>query len=347
MSQFTNPQRSSNFWEIIYSPNENNSYEKWEITDCDINTTIGKKNTWVDIGEFEKITTKHIKRFNFDHVDFKGEFKSSYMTFNECEFKSCSFYRSSWKNVKFRNCFFQETSFSISRFENCEFRDCKFKDISISGNEMKFINTYIEPHRFITAAKTNLDRKVLKQEDVKAEYQIFKLEKTKSTAARMLLKMKPIKNDIDTFMHAKRITRKSESFFLIKKNYHDVLFGSIMAKVFGLIRMALYFIEYLFIFAIGWLNGWGLKAGKSIVLGFLCTIVFSLYYYLHLFKHESFAICYLRELEYWFLFGYTMHDVSEISLIGKTVIFLNSLLGLFWFATILPVLIEKMGKENE
>jgi hypothetical protein len=342
-----NPQRAKNFWEPIYSPENDNKYQKWEISDENIGTITGKKKSWVQIDDFAKVKTKRIRDFKFDYVDFIGNFDDSYMTFNECTFTCCSFYRSSWKNIKFRDCMFQNTSFSISKFENCEFRDCKFNNISISGNEMKFINSYIEPQHFIAAATTNLDPDILHEQNVLPEYQSYRLEKTKSSVARMLLQMKPIKNDIDTYVQAKRIARKSESFFQIKKHFYEIKAGKLKAKFFGVIGILLCFIEFLFISTIGWLSGWGLKTGRALILGLICTILFALYYHFYLFQPDSFVKSYLRGLEYWFLFGYTRYDISSLSLINKIVVFLNSLLGLFWFATILPVLIEKMGKENE
>jgi len=278
MKRFENPQRSKNYWEVIYSPERDNCHDKWEISDEGMDTITGKKNVLIEISDFKNLKIKHIRDFSFNYVDFMGKLENTYLNFNNCNFVECSFYRSSWKNIKFQKCNFENTSFSITKFENCEFRECKFKDISISGNEMKFLNSYIEPYKFIKAAYTNLDSSILKEKNINPKYQLYRLEGTKSSAARMLLQMRPIKNDIDTFMDAKHIARKCESFHNIKKGFYQFSCKELKTKFKGLLSILLYFIEYLFISAIGWLSGWGLKAGRTLIIGLLCTIGFSFYY---------------------------------------------------------------------
>jgi hypothetical protein len=307
-----------------------------------------EKNLLYQIDDFGRLEAKHFVGFSFEKVDFMGEFNDEYLAFTDCQFTNCAFYKCTWKNVKFQKCVFNKTSFSIARFENCQFRDCTFEKISISGNEMKFFNTYIEPYKFISAAYTNIDPKVLKEQNVDPKHQAYRLEGTKSSAARMLLQMRPIRNKIDTFMEAKHIARKCESFSHIKKGYYDFQCrDSIWSGLRGLLSLPLYYIEYLFILAVGWLSGWGLKIGRTFLIGFLVTIGFAFYYNYFLFETDSFIKNYLKSLEYWFLFGYTKYDLKNVTFPNQLIIFLNSLLGLFWFGTILPVLLEKMGKDNE
>jgi hypothetical protein len=343
-----NPQRSNNFWETIYSPEVDHKYEKWNIADEKNNKVTGIIEVWVQINDIEKMEKGRFKGFKFERTDFIGELEKKHFVFTECQFIQCAFYKCVWKNVKFQKCSFEKTSFSISQFEDCEFRDCHFKEISISSNEMKLINVYIEPFKFISAAYTNLDVNTLREEGVDPEYQAYRLEGTKASVARMLLQMRPIRNNIDTFMEAKHIARRCESFHLIKKGFFDVTKGEdFKTKLKGLVKIPLYFIEYFIIFAIGWLSGWGLKIGRTFLIGFLCTICFSLYYNFFLFKSDSFIGNYLKSLEYWFLFGYTKYSMTNIPFLDQLIIFMNSFLGLFWFATVLPVLLEKMGKDNE
>ena len=343
-----NPQRSLNFWEPIYSPEQDNQYEEWKITDQDIATITGKKNSYIDLCSFKVLNTSRLVNFNFQCIDFIGELNDKYFVFTECIFDRCAFYKSTWKNIKFQKCSFDRTSFSLAKFEDCDFRDCSFSNISISGNEMEFINTYIEPYKFISAAYTNLDRDTLKEKNIDPKYQSYRLEGTKSSVARMLLQMRPIRNKIDDFMAAKHIARKCESFFLIKKGLYDLSSGgTIGSKLSGFISTPLFFIEYLFVLSIGWLSGWGLKIGRTLLIGFICTIGFSIYYKYKIFVTNTFAENYLKSLEYWFLFGYTKYDLKEIGFLDQLIIFSNSLLGLIWFGTILPVLLEKMGKDNE
>ena len=347
MSNKTNIQRDKNFWEPIYAPENDNSFRKWTVNDDELNTTSGKKNVWIDIADFIKLKKNIIENFTFTDIDFEGIVFKERLKFLKCKFISCSFRNSEWDSVKFTDCEFTRTSFSISKFTNCEFRKCKYKEIGISGNETKFDNVYIEPKKFINAAYTNTDEKVLFELKINPLYQIYRLENTKTAVARMLLQMKPIRNDIDTYATAKKIARTSEIFYYIKKNLYEIKINRFFCKINPLLKLMTNYIEFLFTYSIGWLSGWGLKVGRTLSIGFIVTLFFGAYYYFFTFKDNELIDCYLRSLEYWFLVGYTKYDFENVSIINQYIIFMNSLLGMFWFGTLLPVILEKLGKSDE
>lgn len=342
-----NIQREKNFWEPIYQPEKDNVFEKWHINDKEINITTGKKNVWIDISDFSKISKKEILNFKFENIDFEGTLSGKDLRIKNCNFILCSFRNSNWSNIKFTNCNFTQTSFSLSTFKNCEFRNCNYSKIGISGNETKFDNVYIEPQNFINSAYTNTDKNVLKEFKRNLYYQKYRLENTKTIVARMLLQMKPIRNEIDIYAIAKKVARTTEIYYYMKKNIFNISTNKIFKKLFYIVKLVINIIELLFTLSIGWLSGWGLKIGRTILIGFIITIIFSLYYKIVIFNKLNYFNCYLRSLEYWFLVGYTKYSFDDIPMFNQIIIFMNSLFGMFWFGTLLPVILEKLGKSDE
>jgi hypothetical protein len=345
----TNWQRSKNYWEPIFKPEEDNKYEYWQVKEAKFNTTKWKKNIWIDISEFKEIDKKlkyRLNDFTFENVDFEGTIDKK-IKFENCTFISCSFRHTEWKNIKFYKCKFNQVSLSMSKFIYCEFRDCDFKKIGISGNETKFIDIYIRPKTFISAAYTNLDEYILKENSTDPLHQKYRLAYTKSKIARMLLRMKPIRADIDVYAEAKKTARMSESIYYIYRNYYNSVTNSFFNKFIPLLKLALSIVELIITYLFGKASGWGLKIGRTAVVGFLFISLFSLYYHLFGIDTNGYFYCFLRSLEYWFFIGYTKYPFKDLIFRDQIIIFFNSFLGMMWFGTLIPVILEKLGKSDE
>lgn len=340
----SNPQRTQNFWEPIYAPEKDNEFEQFEITEDEIRSGMGRKKKWISVADFERIESWKVKEFTFTEIDFEGNYGGQKLAFDDCVFEMCSFRNTRWENTKFRNCKFKLTTFSLAEFSQCEFRNCTYEKIGISGNETKFSEVFIEPSRFISAAYTNTDPNVLSENGTSPAYQKYRLEGTKAAVARALLNMQPIHRDIEALTSAKRIARMSEGRYRTRSAQIDFSTGS---RWRGAIRFASYFSEHLLVSMFGWLSGWGLKAGRLILIGLLMVSLFLGYYQISGFPTSSLIENLIRTMEYWFLFGYTKYDLQELPAHIHAVVFLNGFAGLVWFGTMLPVVLEKMSSGDE
>lgn len=341
----TNRQRTSNYWEPIYKPEADNAFEYWQVKQHKLNDTTGKKNVWIKIDDFQD-SIYRVEDFTFENVDFEGTLNKR-LKFLRCKFINCSFRYTTWTHVKFNDCLFSRVSFTISKFNYCEFRDCKYEKIGLSGNETQFKDVFIEPDKFVKAAYTNTNENVLKENGTSVKYQKYRLEYSKSKFARMLLRMKPIRADIDSYSKAKMTARITENIFYIKKYYHDFTINTYVFKILPLLRFILSIIELVVTYLFGIASGWGLKFSRMFIVGLFLTLYFGIYYKLIFFYNQSFIECYLRSLEYWFFVGYTKYPFGKTLSDHQIIVFINSLLGIFWYSILIPVILEKLGKSDE
>jgi uncharacterized protein YjbI with pentapeptide repeats len=144
------------------------------------------------------------RNVTFTSCDFQGHFyNKAQIVFDHCHFVNCDLSLSTWENVKFSKCNFNKASFGQAIIKNCEFRSCKWSKIAISPNGTELFSTYFSnPSEFISAASTNLDTEVLREHAKSAEEQALRLQNTKATIARRILKMLQEEGDEDAFYDA-------------------------------------------------------------------------------------------------------------------------------------------------
>jgi hypothetical protein len=348
MENVINPQRQRNFWEPIYEPNIK-IFDIWKATPDEIRHLKGIKRLIVNLSIIQDSNSSHLSEFLFEKVDFIGFLDGGQMkfTFRKCNFTKCSFRNTEFTNIKFTECIFDHTTFALGYFKNCEFRNCTYKQIGVSGNSMILEDCYLDPKLFLESLFLNKDLSVLKEKNTNLQYQKFQQTKTKAVIARRLTEMQPIKNDIEFHILSIKTARKYEILSSYSESYYFVTHGKFFDRFKNLFNLIYSMLEFPVIMTFGWLSGWGYKIGKTIFIGLIFISLFSFINYGLIFKCDTYSESVLKTFEYWLLFGYTKYDFNLIPHNFQWLIFVNSFLGMIWFAALIPIIINKLGKSNE
>ena len=343
-----NPQRYKNYWEPIYNPTIK-QFDIWKPDGIVLEQTTGIKEVSFNIEIFKTLQLKRLTDKSFENVDFGGELDGGQrkFTFKSCSFNYCSFRDTILTNIKFTNCKFNHTSFTFGKFVNCEFRDCLFVKIGISSNATYLDNIYVNPMTFLKDFYLITNKSVLKENNSNVLFQWYMLERTRSNIARKLAEMPSIRRNIDFHIYSIKSSRKYEILSWLKRSIYYVIKGSLLQKAKNFINLIYYSLEYPTIMFFGWLSGWGNKIGKTLLIGLISLLVLSTINNCIIFKDDSFISSVLKTSEYWLLFGYTKYDFNVIPENYQWIIFGNSVLGMIWFAAIIPIIINKLGKSDE
>lgn len=216
----------------------------------------------------------------FRECDFQGFFEpESQYVFEKCHFIKCDLSLTTWKNIKFSKCKFIESSIGQTRFENCEFRDCNWEKTGFSPNETEFVRCLVSnAEECVNSAYTNLDKEVLSTRNILPLYQKMKLQGTKSTIARMLLRNHQEIGDENTFYRTVKTFEKRQSIAKIYESFYGVMYEKWLLKPFYLIKTLSWLLEILFIVVFGALNGWGASISRPLIWLIIVAAVFACVY---------------------------------------------------------------------
>ncbi|MCW1431577.1 pentapeptide repeat-containing protein [Novosphingobium sp. JCM 18896] len=216
----------------------------------------------------------------FTDCDFGGFFVLEIqVAFNGCTFVNCDFGLTTWKNVKFSNCKFTKCSFGQTVFTNCEFRGCKWADIGLSPNMLELNSTYISnASELISAAYTNLDESVLSNKKVRREDQVVKLEHTKATISRRILRNLQEEGDEGAFYDAVKtfqIQQARARRFQARQDTADN--PGILLSRSRLLHLS-WTTEEFILKIIGKLNDWGASIVRPLAMTIALTVLMSCIY---------------------------------------------------------------------
>lgn len=341
-----NPQRSTNFWEPIYDPNEK-EYKLCAIPPEDFDHIPAIDRYVIN---WEYLSTKtFLEDKTFTRIDFIGNIDGDKLTktFRNCQFVLCSFRSSEIKNIKFSNCNFDRTTFSLARFINCEFRNCQFHNIGISGNATQLENIYIDPEELLKNLYLCKDKDLLKERKTNIQFQKMMQMKTKSVIARKILTMKPVKADIDMLIRAIRSSRKYETKSKLAESLYNLKTQNFIQKWKHLLNFVYYILELPVLCFFGWLSGWGQKAGKTVLFGICGIFLFALFYAFIGYPKSTNSDSLMKSIEYTLLFGYTKYPFVNNNRLTNTVVLINAIFGMLWYASLIPIIINKLGKDDE
>ncbi|QCB46273.1 pentapeptide repeat-containing protein [Hydrogenophaga sp. PAMC20947] len=339
--------RERSYWDPVYNPGKITS----NFIEFDWNTqnfpSISKAVCHSDqlktkVGQYAWHT---IINTIFETCDFEGTFDFINLTFRNCTFKNCDFKTAIWNDVKFSQCTFDVASISTSKFIDCQFNQCAWKKIGISSNEMRFTKTIItNPHSFIRAASTNMDKDLLSQFSTSPDYQRYRLEGTKSKVARMLLTSIQDQGDDDAYFEAvKAHTTQALKAKISNQEFQRKQSKSVSRKLLhGGIEIALQ-LERAVTQISGSINGWGGKLGRAIVAGIILMSIFGIIYSITG-TFQGIPQSILAAIEITLLVGYTKYASLTSSLPMQSLIAVNMLLGLWWYTIFVPTIINQVNR---
>lgn len=221
------------------------------------------------------------KGVTFKECDFQGYFyHESQIVFDNCRFENCDLSLSTWENIKFSHCKFEVASFGQAIIKNCEFRSCDWHRIAISPNGTELSNTYFSnPCEFISAASTNLNTEVLQEQGVEPEVQALRLENTKATIARRILKMLQEEGGEDAYYDSVRtfLLQNATSEMASRKLRMRTASGR-CEKFMLKLQLSAWWLEREVVRAFGAINRWGASVTRPVGCMVFSFFVFALIY---------------------------------------------------------------------
>ncbi len=349
--------RKSAYWDAIYT----NSSPQLTIHDWNFTNNKGPASLVFEAGRLiDLIRKNNIKNYtcrdiSFSTCDFEGRFEGEEISFRKCKFTMCDFGGSFWKSVKFSECEFEGCSFTMVEFDSCQFYQCHWSKISISGTETKLLNTLItNPSEFNEAAFTCQDPVILSGKSKTAEYQLMRLENTKAKIARSVWKNSEGYGDESAYYSAlKTATNQSIKSKKVEATYN---FQKKKNKIRNTIVILTCIIEYGILNASGFINKWGQSIVRPAMLGLFIMIGFGILY--AIFPGcgnpsagagdnvSRFISGIVQGFDITFLVGYTKYATFKLPLTEQALYALNAFMGLWWYAILVPTVINKLSRPN-
>lgn len=283
-----------------------------------------------------------ITGINFDYCDFFGDFTSLDVSFQKCTFTRCDFGGTVWKGAKFSNCTFERCSLTMTEFQSCQFYNCNWSKITMSGNEMRLIDTLINnPRKFIASAYTNIDFEVLEKNKKSVSYQKMRLENTKAKVARSIYLSAEGRGDEKAYYEGLRTYINQSNWARVREAFYN-LSGRKDVFVNG-VRVAGGMIEFLIINLSGFINAWGRSIVRPAFIGLAVMLGFGLLYG---FLSGNYYQGILQGFDITFLVGYTKHAMVDKSLTDQALYATNAFLGLWWYAILVPTVINRLSRKG-
>jgi uncharacterized protein YjbI with pentapeptide repeats len=331
--------RINNYWDVIYDPLIDLD-DFIDIKFGDLKHNLSPCKGLFDLGKIED-NIKTVEGISFIECDIYGELTVTKLNFKKCSFSKVYFGYSIFKNTKFQNCVFKKCSFAMTKFISCQFIDCDFEEISFSGNETFFESTQINSEILIKSGYTNLDDSILKEKGTTCEYQKFRLEGTKAKMAKMVLNSLSATADDDLYYNSVKTYLISKANAKIYKHKYDLDSEvGFFKKNSSRLKVLTTRLELLVLRVSGAVNNWGNGLFRAIMVGFSLILLFCIYYYS--FFGASVIGSLIKSIDITFLAGYTKHVTKETATFQQCVMLLNMCLGLWWYAIVIPTLINRI-----
>lgn len=283
---------------------------------------------------------------NFSACDFTGIFDLSprEIVFKNCKFFSCDFGLSTWRKAKFTGCEFKKCSFSQSNWADCEFRGCSWVDTGMSGNAMDMTTTVItNPGSFVRSAYTNQDPVILAKFGTSPFYQAMRLEGTKATVARSIVRMLVNVGDEGAYYEALRASSNQSTLAKISEAAYQFCQKGFKNKPLATFRLSLHSLEYLILNVAGFVNGWGRSIARPFMIGVALIMLFSLIYLVTNVAPDI-SSAFVKAAEITLLTGYTNHTSGELEGWKRYLMLWNMTAGLLWYVVFIPTLVNRISR---
>lgn len=338
--------RTASYWEPIYDPADTTPFptHDWDFQ----HNRAPAHVTLSDAGLQASVLAGRGARFNsirFVKCDFFGLFDLAprEIVFYECTFEECDFGLTTWKRAKFTRCTFVRSSFSQSNWTDCEFRACKWKQIGLSGNATDIKTTIItNPAAFVGAAYTNLDADVLKSKGVSPVYQDMRLQMTKATLARSIVRMMLDIGDEGAYYDAVKLDANASITSKMFERAYEVRTASVSRRLVAAARYVFYALEYAVLNAAGAVNAWGRSVGRPVCVGAVLIAIFALIY--SAIDNVAIFEAAIKSADITLLAGYTAYSGADVALFPRLVMLGNMLIGVLWYIVFVPTLVNRISR---
>lgn len=330
------------WWEPIYEPDLKLSSHPY---DWDIERDSGPYRRFISGSNLRtKVTpgdTFKITNATFKECDFQGTFAPDVLImFDRCNFISCDFAFSNWKDTHFRACSFQESSISLSSFERCEFRDCKWENIGF-GSKTEFVRTFINnPGELIGASISNRNPSNSSQEH--KYYQWYRLKGTRAHLLRTIVISHESIGDEHTYYDTVKLHELQRTTARMSRDCYAIIFSKLTEKLRSLVSLIFCLFDYLILRSFGTLNGWGASASRPFFALATCFAFFGSIYKWATFQ-EAIARPYQKSFDITFLVGYG--NQAQTGDLALTIVQdLHALISLVIYSVFFATVISKLSR---
>lgn len=349
--------RKSAFWDVIYANNSATlTPHNWDFrNNKGPAKLLFEAQTLLALIKAQAIKNYTCRDISFSVCDFEGRFEGEEITFRKCKFTKCDFGGSFWKGAKFSECEFVSCSLTMVEFESCQFYACQWKYISISGTETKLSNTLISnPGDFINAAFVCQDPAILTPKNKTPDYQFMRHENTKAKIARSIWKNCENYGDEGAYYSALKTAVNQSLKARIFEAKYNFLKRKSMTSNFSIMLGCLF--EYGILNVSGFINKWGQSIVRPAFIGLLITLFFGACYAISpgidvpesVQKDTQSMVLYgiVQGFDITFLIGYTKYANFKLPLGEQAIYALNAFFGLWWYAILVPTVINKLSRVN-
>ncbi|WP_244542229.1 hypothetical protein [Azotobacter beijerinckii] len=169
----------------------------------------------------------------------------------------------------------------------------------------------------------------------------MRLENTKAKIARVIMKCCEHYGDDSAYYGAIKIyltqslkAKRTESAYNLKAK------KNIISNIFGLFSCQ---IELVLLAISGAINSWGRSIARPVMCGFFVLLFFG-FIYSEFGKNLSTGL--IKSFDITFLVGYTKHATLTDSIKNQTIYAINAFLGLWWYAILVPTVINRISRTN-
>lgn len=285
-----------------------------------------------------------VKEINFNSCDFFGDFSSIEIVFTKCRFSFVDFGGSVFKSAKFSECVFDACSLTLTEFHGCQFYGCTWNKITISGTETKFTETLItNPDKFIKAAYTNTDKGVLDRFGKSVSYQLMRLGNTKTKIARSIFVNSDSYGDEDAYYVGLKTYINTSTLSKVRECFYNARHGKNIIS--NAAKLIAHFLEYTIVNISASINSWGRSIVRPSFIGLAVMTGFGVYYGCGL-EQPNILKGLMQGFDITFLVGYTKHASTESPIERQAVYALNAFIGLWWYAILVPTVINRLSRKS-
>ena len=338
MDDHVGNRRRESWWDPIYAPDLPPKMKPcfWQPED-----DAGPSVKFIYGPNFTSAVNKgdphRIRRKTFDRCDFQGVFEANpQIEFQDCHFIECDFAHSLWIDTNFKKCTFEKCSIALARFVRCEFRDVTWEKIGISGSKTDFEKCFlIDAPKLIDAAFSGTRERNSPRRHRMEQW--YRLQASRAQLSRTILNCHSEVGDEREFY---RIAKKHD-LQSVKADFAKDLFNLWYEyKFLKIIALVSSSANFLLMYALGFLNGWGRSILRPLVALLILFLFFMVAYGLF-FHQNDYA---LKSFNITILLGYgnEMEEIMPLGLRLSQVI--HAIAAIFLYSILVGTIIAKMSR---
>ena len=307
--------------------------------EIDINSLDGSNgpNDRIVTGDHEHQIPNSLKRpITFSDCDIRLRIKD--WNIKGWTFTRCKFDDTAWEDVKFSDCRFELCHFAKVSFVRCYFADsCTFMSNSASAELLRLESSGINAGKFVSSLQDNLEHL---PHNVSRDYQIHRFIEQKVKLAFKVLSSVREESNTEFIDHAQKSFIIADLQYRIEKARYN---GKEKRHAVTYWLMSLHArLERMIVYIAASLTNWGKSLLQPIYFGLDTVAAFAMIYW-H-FDKSRLVDAYIKAFDITLVAGYATYATDKTAPLFHAIELCNLLVGLFWFALLIPVVLKRLQR---